>query len=196
MARTPTSPARTIRARLTTGETALRQQADSLASTDAASADEVRAAADAIAEVLAPNGWGLLRRAETLANPGSASKPNLPIFMNKEIRETIKSRNEARREALKSKAEAKAATLSADVDEGFRKFLSGEFTPDAPIRSRRNSGAEKGNLNVRPDPGLVQQVKDLADAKSAEYGWTVTPARVATAYLMKKYRISEAAQAK
>ncbi|MEU9761830.1 hypothetical protein AB0D98_19200 [Streptomyces sp. NPDC047987] len=184
MARTP-SPARTIRARLTTGQNLLRRQADTIAATDAPAAEEARAAADAIAEVLAPQGWSLLRRAESLANPASAGAPNLPIHMNLEIRE-----------ALKAKAAAKGATLTADVNEAFRKFVAGEFVPDAPIRSRRNSGAEKGNLNVSPDADLVQQIKNLAEEKSAEYGWKVTPARVASAYLMKKYRISEAAQAK
>ncbi|MGW2843981.1 hypothetical protein [Streptomyces sp. NPDC001274] len=185
MARTPSSPARTIRARLTAGETVLRQQANALATTDAPAAAQALDAADAIAEVLAPQGWGLLRRAEALANPDSPPTPNLPIHMNKEIRETLKER-----------AAAKDTTLTADVNDAFRKFLAGEFVPGAPIRSRRNSGAAKGNLNVTPDPALVQQVKDLAEAKSAEYGWTVTPARVATAYLMRKYRISEAEQAK
>ncbi|MEV6165789.1 hypothetical protein AB0L71_28520 [Streptomyces sp. NPDC052052] len=168
MARTPTSPARTIRARLAAASAKL---------TEAGSPD----LAAAVDEVLAPNGWGLLRRTEENAD----TNPNLAIFMNKEIRES-----------LKAKAEAKGTTLTADVTEAFRKFVAGEFVPDAPIRSRRNSGAEKGNLNVRPDADLLQQVKDLAEQKSAEYGWTVTPARVASAYLMRKYRISEAAQAK
>ncbi|MEV8455476.1 hypothetical protein AB0467_34635 [Streptomyces sp. NPDC052095] len=168
MARTPTSSASTIRARLTAASAKLTE----------AGAPDLAAAVD---EVLAPNGWGLLRRTEEGAN----ANPNMAIFMNVEIRES-----------LKAKAAAKGATLTADVNEAFTKFLAGVFVPDAPSRSRRNSGAEKGNLNVRPDADLVQQVKDIAEQKSAEYGWTVTPARVASAYLMRKYRISEAAQAK
>lgn len=166
--RTPTSSAHTIRARLTAASATLTK----------AGAPDLAAAVD---EVLAPGGWGLLRRTEENAD----ANPNLAIHMNKAIRES-----------LKTKAEAKGTSLSADVTEAFRLFLAGEFVPDAPIRSQRNSGAEKANLNVRPDASLLQQVLDVAEQKSAEYGWKVTPARVAAAYLMKKYRISEAAQAK
>lgn len=168
VARTPTSADRTIRARLAAASTTLTETGR----------PDLAAAVD---EVLAPTGWGMLRRTEADSN----TRPNMPIHMNLEIRELIKER-----------AAAKGASLADDVNEGLRRFLSGEWEPTEPIRSTRNSGAEKANLNVRPDADLVQQVKDTAAQTSAALKWKVTPARIAAAWLMKKYRISAELQKK
>jgi hypothetical protein len=136
--------------------------------------------AEAIEHVTAPGGWKLLQ-----PRPATSEDPNVALFMNKAIKDV-----------LMAKAEAAGTTLTADVNEAFEKFLAGEFTPTAPIRSRRGSGAEKTNLNVRPRAALKEQVDQLAEAKSAELGWKVTAGRVATAYLYAKYEISAEEQAK
>ncbi|KKZ72084.1 hypothetical protein XF35_40030 [Streptomyces platensis subsp. clarensis] len=133
--------------------------------------------ADALDEVLAPRGWELLKLKPATRSGGN---PNLAIPMPRDVREQLK--------ALASES------LTADVNEAFTAFLAGKFVPDAPVRARRNSGAtaETVNLNVTPDRDLMQQVKDIAPERTQEYGWTVTPARVAAAYLLQKHNITTA----
>lgn len=156
-----------IRARLTVAADRMRTSGD---------AD----IAEAIEQVIAPGGWRLLQ-----PRPASYDDPNMALFMNKAIKEQ-----------LAAKAEAAGTTLTADVNEAFEKFAAGEFVPSEPIRSRRGSGAEKTNLNVRPRAALKQQVDELAPAKTDELGWKVTAARVATSYLYAKYEIPAEEQAK
>jgi len=124
--------------------------------------------------VLAPGGWQLLKQPTT-----SSASGNVAISMPRSTREELKQH-------------ATDTSLSADVTEAFKSFLEGTFTPDAPVRARRNSGAtaETVNLNVRVDSDLLQQVKDAAAERSKEYGWMVTPARVAFSYLTAKHKIT------
>jgi hypothetical protein len=138
--------------------------------------------ADAVDTVLEPRGWELLRPPAP-----TSSAPNLAIHMNVEIREL-----------LKVKAKDAGVSLSADANEAFREFLAGTFVPSKPIRSRRNSGAEKGNLNLGPDADLLQQVqakvKELNEAKA--YDFTLRPAGIVSVYLMQKYSVPDAMQEK
>ncbi|MFB7592412.1 hypothetical protein [Streptomyces sp. NPDC056169] len=129
--------------------------------------------ADTVDEVLAPGGWQLLKPPAASTGGGHP----LSIGMNRAVRDAL---------------HETSTSLSADVNEAFEEFLAGTFTPDAPVRARRNSGAtaETVNLNVRVNPDLLQQVKDIAGERSDEYGWTVTPARVAAPYLLKKYELT------
>ncbi|MFD3336078.1 hypothetical protein ACFWV1_26040 [Streptomyces sp. NPDC058700] len=137
--------------------------------------------ADTVDEVLAPGGWKLLKPPST-----TATGKNLSIAMRREVRDELKDKTTS-------------TSLSEATDKAFEEFLAGTFVPDAPpARARRNSGvtAETVNLNVRVNGDLLQQVKDIADERSAEYGWTVTPARVAAAYLLKKHKIGNTKTAK
>ncbi|MEV8625270.1 hypothetical protein [Streptomyces sp. NPDC051079] len=133
--------------------------------------------ADAVDEILAPGGWQLLKPPATATGSGK----NIAMPMPSAIRDDLK-------------AASTTASLSADANEALTKFLAGEFVPPTPARARRNSGAtaDTVNLNVRVDADLVQKVTDIAAERSDEYGWKVTPARIAAAYLLQKHEISTA----
>lgn len=153
MPRARTSSAHTIHARLAAGAAKLRQ----------AGADDE---ANAIDEILAPSGWGLLRRAEAAANPERAGERNLAIPLPKDIRDEIKAR-----------AAANGDVITRVVNEGFEKYLAGKFTPKQPQRSAWGSGEVKANLNVRPSGELRDRVEQEGPLAL----------HVAGAYLMHKY---------
>ncbi|MFF8840563.1 hypothetical protein [Streptomyces sp. NPDC015130] len=135
--------------------------------------------ADTVDALLAPGGWQLLKPA------ASTGAGNVSISMNRSVRDALKER-------LTSKS------LSAYANEAFEKFLAGTYVPPAPVRATRNSGAtaDTVNLNVRTDAELLQQVKDAAAERSEEYGWTITPARIAGPYLLEQHKVSGTAKAK
>ncbi|MGV2914762.1 hypothetical protein [Streptomyces alfalfae] len=170
MARKPSSSASTIRARLTAASAKLTQSGE----------PELAAAVD---EVLAPGGWGVLRRAEAAVNPASAGERNLAVQLTETARDLIKER-----------AADRGNTITNDVNEAFTKFLAGEFLPSRPQRSPRNSGVTKVNLNSRPDGALRAQVETAAKERAEELGWEPKPAHIAADWLMKKYRIPAAAK--
>ncbi|MDK0525035.1 hypothetical protein [Streptomyces sp. ML-6] len=123
--------------------------------------------AEAIDTVLAPNGWGLLRRSDPVA--AASLHRNLAMRMTAEWREQIKTR-----------AEAAGDKLVEEVNEGLQKYLDGKFVPVAPGRSPYGSGTEMVNLNVRATDSLREQVAERGDH---------SPALVASAYLMSKYKV-------
>ncbi|TXS68912.1 hypothetical protein EAO76_26465 [Streptomyces sp. sk2.1] len=123
--------------------------------------------ADAIDTVLAPNGWGRLRRSDP-ATSNSLDR-NMAMRMPAEWREQIKTR-----------AEAAGDKLAKEVNEGLQKYLDGKFVPVAPGRSPYGSGTEMPNLNVRAMDSLREQVAERGDH---------SPALVASAYLMSKYKV-------
>lgn len=171
------------RARLATGAEHLRAQ----------DSKELKAAADTIDQLLGPRGWEILRRP---APPSQRDRdPNMALWMNKSIKEYLeaKARQEAKDEAEETGQPAKdaATILAAVVNEGWEKFLSGEFKPQKPLRSARGSATPKMNLNVRPKESLGQQVQAVCPAKSKELGWEVTPGLVAMAWLYSEYGITD-----
>ncbi|MFH9813479.1 hypothetical protein ACH4NI_35605 [Streptomyces olivaceus] len=144
-----------------------------IASHVVAAADKLRADDPVLAESLdkisAPGGWQLLRP------PAPAGgRPNLAIWTPVSVRTQLMDAS---------------PDLAADVDEGFAAYLAGRFTPDKPPRGRLSQGAteDRKNLNVRPDPHLVQQINDSADARAEELGWKPTPGVIALAWLRHKY---------
>lgn len=132
--------------------------------------------AEAVDAVLAPRGWELLRKPE---KPTAADR-NMAIAMNKTVKE-----------AIYRMAEEAGENLARVVEEGFRQFIAGEFTPSKPLRSVRGSQTAKENLNIRPSDQLRDEVQALCPARSQELGWQVTPGLVAAAWLYEEYGITD-----
>ena len=122
--------------------------------------------ADAIDIVLAPNGWGRLRRSDP-ATSDSLDR-NMAMRMPHDWREQIKQR-----------AQAAGNKLVDDVNEGLQTYLAGKFEPVAPGRAPQGFG-EMVNLNVRAKDALREAVTQQGDH---------SPALVAAAYLMSKYKV-------
>lgn len=180
------------RARLATGAEHLRAQDNK----------ELKAAADTIDQLLGPRGWEILRR------PSPASQrerdPNMPLWMNKSIKDFLQAmagqESKAQWKAMTAEQRTEAglkepmgadAFLAQVVEEGFRKFLAGEFVPEKPLRTVRGSSTEKRNLNVRPSKTLRDQVEEVCPARSLELGWDVTPGLIAASWLYAEYGITE-----
>ncbi|MFB7313012.1 hypothetical protein [Streptomyces sp. NPDC056192] len=123
--------------------------------------------ADAIDTVLAPNGWGRLRRSDP-ATTESLDR-NMAMYMPIEWREQIKER-----------AKKAGNEIKDDVNEGFRLYRAGKFEPIAGKLSPRGSADAMGNLNTRPENDLRVAIDEM-DGPS--------PALVGAAYLMSKYRV-------
>ncbi|MFF8422904.1 hypothetical protein [Streptomyces sp. NPDC015680] len=122
------------------------------------------ALAAAVETVLAPRGWAALRATDTDGTAG----PNLSVLMDK-----------AARDQIMAAAKAAGTSVTDDVNEGFRSFLAGEFTPRKPVRARYGAAVERVNLNVTPALSLRQQVEEQAGMSAAN---------VAADYLMRKYK--------
>jgi hypothetical protein len=140
--------------------------------------------ADAVDLVLAPNGWGRLRRSAPEAG-GSADtlSPNLPIQMLKATREEIHA----------AVAEAAAANPGQDISvptearKALEAFLDGTFVPDQPKRAARGTGGEKANLNVRVDASLRERAEDFGADHAAEFGWAPRASHVIGAWLVDRF---------
>ncbi|MFJ7023225.1 hypothetical protein ACIQUW_33180 [Streptomyces sp. NPDC101117] len=180
------------RARLATGAEHLRAQ-DSRA---------LKEAADAIDQILAPRGWEILRPPTTESQ--RARIPNMPVWMNKSIKDYLQAMaaQEARAEFEQMSAEEReeaglkapkgADTFLAEVvEEGYRKFLSGEFVPEKPLRTVRGSSTQKQNLNLRPSKELRDQVQAACTAWATKLGWDASPGLVAAAWLYAEYGITD-----
>ncbi|WP_045562717.1 hypothetical protein [Streptomyces sp. FxanaA7] len=158
MARSPRLTPDVIRARLTVAADRLAERGD----TDLA---------EAVRAVMQPRGWELLKPATF-----SSGNRNLGLWMDK-----------AAKERIEQAARDRGESLADVVNEGYRKFLAGDFVPAPLARAPRGSAPEKANLNVRPDNTLREQVEEAAAAKSEELGHPVSASRVAMAYLFSEY---------
>lgn len=120
--------------------------------------------AQAVETVLAPGGWVQLRDTDSI-KPGSTP---LQMKMAETDRDLIK---------------ARCKNIAADVNEGFARYLAGEFTPRPYVRSHGMWGASKGSrrvtLNTRSNEALTQQVRETG----------LLPSYVAAEYLMSKHRV-------
>lgn len=123
--------------------------------------------ADAIDIVLAPNGWGRLRRSDPTTS--DSLDRNMAMRMPSEWREQIKAR-----------AQASGNRLADDVNEGLQTYLDGKFEPIAPGRNPHGSATEMVNLNVRAKDALREAIAEQGDH---------APALVGAAYLMSKYKV-------
>ncbi|MGW7283910.1 hypothetical protein ACWGH4_00165 [Streptomyces sp. NPDC054847] len=130
--------------------------------------------ADAIDLVLAPAGWGILRRSDPDAGDAT-SAPNLPIRISATDRDRIRA------------AQEQAGTsLIADATEGLNAFIAGEFSPEQPARSVRGSGEEKVVINVRIDEELRKRVEQAAEERADELGWKPRPMHVIREWLIQE----------
>jgi len=72
------------------------------------------------------------------------------------------------------------------VEDGFRDFLAGRWTPDKPQRAPRGSNLEKKGLSVRVDGDLWDAVntkgKDPAEVAARGYSLTAEQIGIATLY--------------
>lgn len=129
--------------------------------------------ADAITQVLRPGGWKALQDADDVS-AGS----NLAIRLAESQRDQI-------RDGVNRLP--KAVTITSLVNEGFEKFLAGEFQPrDRTTRNRRNVGEKMVNLNVSPKASLHHAVRDSG----------VLPMYVAGDYLMSLFNIGPYGEAR
>ncbi|WP_406502187.1 hypothetical protein OHA04_45250 (plasmid) [Streptomyces sp. NBC_01590] len=122
------------------------------------------ALAAAVDTVLAPRGWAALRATD----PDGTAGPNLSVMLDK-----------AARDQIVAAAKAAGTSVTDDVNEGYRSFLAGEYTPRKPVRARYGASVERVNLNVTPVLSLRQQVEEQAGMSAAN---------VAADFLMRKYK--------
>lgn len=87
------------------------------------------------------------------------------------------------RDAIQAAAEEAGRWVVDDVDEGFAKFLAGEFTPVVPVWTAAQK-EDVAKLSVFPNDDLFERVKVAAKP--------VRPMQVAIAYLIDKYGIDPA----
>lgn len=136
-------------------------------------APELAAAVD---EVLAPSGWSKLRHATDTTT--GVSTPNVPIHMPLVLRAAIQQASD---------------NVPADVAEGLEAFIDGQFAPAANFyRSRRNTGLETGNLNVRVDADLKRRFQEAAEDFAEDLGYKPALSYIAKAWLIDKYDIAPA----
>ncbi|MFB7738246.1 hypothetical protein ACFC08_28435 [Streptomyces sp. NPDC056112] len=149
--------------------------------------------AEAVDAVIAPRGWELLRKPPA----SDTARANVALYMATTVKAALeaKARAEAAAEAEETGMAPRdpGTVLGEVIDQGFQRFLQGQFVPDRPVKKPRGKGPAivKANLNVRVDQGLRDQVAELCPARSVELGWTVTPGMVAMAWLFSEYGITE-----
>ncbi|WP_331728963.1 hypothetical protein OG693_39110 (plasmid) [Streptomyces sp. NBC_01259] len=125
--------------------------------------------AEYVRKVMLPGGWKELRDTDTAGSDNS-----LPIPVAERYRSEIL-----------TAAEQQKVTITSVVNEGFEKYLAGEFKPrprakGAPqLRGRRTAGEKQVNLNVRPNAALHGQVRESG----------VLPVHVALDYLMFRFNV-------
>ncbi|MFJ3283364.1 hypothetical protein [Streptomyces halstedii] len=123
--------------------------------------------AEYVRKVMLPGGWKDLRATDT-----EGFETNLTIRIAERYRDEIVAAADG------------AMTLTSVVNEGFEKYLAGEFEPRPRVREsrpkeRRVAGEKMVNLNVTPNAALHGQVRDS----------NVLPTRVAGDYLMHRFKV-------
>ncbi|MER5277709.1 hypothetical protein ABT025_18390 [Streptomyces sp. NPDC002809] len=141
----------------------LRNQLKAAASLLRAGGDPSPELAKAVRQVLLPGGWKELRDTDT-----ASSEANLPIQLSEQYRTQVV-----------DAAENELITVTSVVNEGFEKFLAGEFEPRPRVQGRRATGEKKVNLNVRPKAALLAKVRESG----------VLPMHVAGDYLMYRFEV-------
>jgi hypothetical protein len=161
----------TLRPLLTAAATVLREMSE-VDLEDTAKLREIKQAdladfAEAIDSILVPNGWGRLRRSDPTTS--ESVNRNMGVRMPREWRTQIQERAKKAGNGIKD-----------DMNEGFEKYLAGEFEPIAPKLSPHGASDDMVLLNARPKDDLRTAIDQQGDH---------TPALVAGAYLMSKYRV-------
>lgn len=145
--------------------TDLRATADHLRSTDKPTL------ADTVEDLLAPGGWGRLRRA--VEADTTAKNFNISIDKAAHVR-------------YQAASEAAGSNLSADVVEGLRAFIDGDFSPANYPRRSAGSGSST-YLNARLADDLRSDFEGAVEARANELGFKTTIGHVVKAYLAHKY---------
>lgn len=159
MARIPHTPS--LRSLLAAGSGRLRQE-------DALSRDEALELAGAIDRALAPGGWAFLQYTDPMRSEGTET--GLAITLLKTVHDEIVAAVEA---------DPEAPSVTAKINEGFNRFLDGQFTLPDRVGTKSAEGQQRSVLNVRPLGALARLV--------AKRG--AVPARVAGEYLMSCYQL-------
>lgn len=137
--------------------------------------------AEAVDLALTPQGWSLLRRAQTAAKGTLA--PNAALGMSAGLRDSIK-----------AAAQAAGNLLADDVAEGINAFVAGTFTPPEPVRASRGTAEPKTNLNVRIATELRTAAEQAATNRADELGYTANLTHIATSWLVHKYGLQAASK--
>ncbi|MFC7794557.1 hypothetical protein [Streptomyces cinereoruber] len=124
------------------------------------------ALADTVDSLLAPKGWGQLRRA--------VEAENTPPSTSFSIGKTLKVR-------YQQASKTAGSNLTDDATEGLEKLIAGEFSPASYPRRQAGSG-EETHLNVRIPADLKAEAAQVA---KQTYGTTL--GHVVKAYLAHKY---------
>jgi len=88
------------------------------------------------------------------------------------------------REAIRSRAKESGALVEDVIDEGFTKFLAGEFDPVAVVWPSSIAG-DKGLMKMKPNNDLFEQVKAMRERGET----SLWPMQVAMAYLLDQFGI-------
>lgn len=139
--------------------------------------------ADAVDYVLSPKGWPMLGRLRAEAGP-SEIPTNLPIAMQRPVRDHIK-----------RSAEAAGEDLTETVNAGLRAFVEGAFRPGRPARAQYGTAGDRVNLNLRPDAALRARADEVAAAVEEELGWRPRVSTLALLWLLERYPLPETAGA-
>ncbi|WP_189846612.1 hypothetical protein [Streptomyces rubiginosohelvolus] len=123
--------------------------------------------AQAVKQVLLPGGWKELRDTDEVGKD-----TNMPIRIEQRYRDAV------------MKAADQRVTITSIVNEGFEKYLAGEFTPRPRVQGRRATGEKVVNLNVRPNAALHGQVRESG----------VLPMHVAHDYLLFRFKVGPYAE--
>lgn len=175
-----------LRPRLTAASSLLHKVSDPNLD-DAAKLREIKQAdladlAEAIDSILVPNGWGRLRRSDPTTSKSLDRNMGIymPIEWRTQIQERAKKEHDRQWRAQAQEPGAKKRSIKDDINEGFEKYLAGEFEPIASKLSPHGSAGDSGMLNARPRDDLREAV-----AKKGVHA----PALVAGSYLMSLYKV-------
>ncbi|WP_228981333.1 hypothetical protein [Streptomyces sp. DH12] len=139
--------------------------------------------AAAVDKVLAPGGWGSLRRSEAAAGTsGAALPPNVSIPMFTTDRDTAK-----------RLAEQAGDPLTGVLERGLADFVAGTFEPRV-ARATRGSGAAQATslLNLRPDPELMARVRErIAELNEAGRSPKLSVSNVARAVIEHRFQLGQ-----
>jgi hypothetical protein len=121
----------------------------------------------------------LMRKYET--GPYTAGAQNTPLpagsTRNPQVPRPV-------RDLIRARVAEAGKNVSTEIEEAFTRFLSGDFTPAAPVWP---ADADMVPFKVTPNDDLFKQVKEQAEG--------ITPMQVALAYLLDKYGIDPAVTA-
>lgn len=103
--------------------------------------------------------------------------------------------------ALHLRAYEGSTNLTADVIEGWIRFLNGEWEPVKPQRAPQGQGKAKSVLNMRASETLINEVTSETDRMILEDGWPsgrgnrLNARQIAVQWIARKYPASPESEA-